>query len=199
MSDFLYHQFGLPKKCKVLSKTSLLKKSTKSRNSGSQYNRNYHVLTKLLVSPPSKVATLLKTDPPPKPTVDGRNPAPPQRAWKDDSPVNTNKEWLPMVSKWCRKWPPQLLPPLSPPVPSLAPRREVPRSLVVSLWAPPAGEGLSGTGLGKSSGLGLFKAGLAGGSSWDLFLLPNSRGVARENRRAGERSWASADFPPGRG
>ena len=28
-------------------------------------------------------------------TVDGRNPAPPQRPWKDDSPVNTNKQWLP--------------------------------------------------------------------------------------------------------
>ena len=35
------------------------------------------------------------------PPVDGRNPAPPQRPWKDDSPVNTNKEWLPMISKKC--------------------------------------------------------------------------------------------------
>ena len=35
-------------------------------------------------------------------TVDGRNPAPPKRLWRDDSPVNTNKQWFPMVSKWCR-------------------------------------------------------------------------------------------------
>ena len=35
-------------------------------------------------------------------TVDGRNPAPPEKPWNDDSPVNTNKQWLPMVSKWCR-------------------------------------------------------------------------------------------------
>ena len=26
--------------------------------------------------------------------MDGRNPAPPQRPWNDDSPVNTNKPWL---------------------------------------------------------------------------------------------------------
>ena len=37
-----------------------------------------------------------------KATVDGRNPVPPQRPWKDDSPANTNKQWFPMVSKWCR-------------------------------------------------------------------------------------------------
>ena len=35
-------------------------------------------------------------------TVDGRNFAPPKKPWNDDSPVNTNKQWLPMVSKWCR-------------------------------------------------------------------------------------------------
>ena len=35
-------------------------------------------------------------------TVDGRNPTPPKKPWNDDSPVNTNKQWLPMVSKWCR-------------------------------------------------------------------------------------------------
>ena len=35
-------------------------------------------------------------------TVDGRNPAPPKKPRNDDSPVNTNKQWLPMVSKWCR-------------------------------------------------------------------------------------------------
>ena len=35
-------------------------------------------------------------------TVDGRNPAPPKTPWNDDSLVNTNKQWLPMVSKWCR-------------------------------------------------------------------------------------------------
>ena len=35
-------------------------------------------------------------------TVDGRNPAPPKKPWNDDSPVNTNKQWFPMVSKWCR-------------------------------------------------------------------------------------------------
>ena len=28
--------------------------------------------------------------------------APPQKPWKDDSPVNTNKQWFPTVSKWCR-------------------------------------------------------------------------------------------------
>ena len=32
--------------------------------------------------------------------VDGRNPAPPN--WNDDSLVNTNKQWFPMVLKWCR-------------------------------------------------------------------------------------------------
>ena len=25
-----------------------------------------------------------------------------EKAWNDDSPVNINKEWFPMVSKWCR-------------------------------------------------------------------------------------------------
>ena len=36
------------------------------------------------------------------PTVDGRNPAPPKNPWNDGSTVNTNKQWFPMVSKWCR-------------------------------------------------------------------------------------------------
>ena len=31
-----------------------------------------------------------------------RNPAPRKKPWNDDSPVNTNKQWFPMVSKWCR-------------------------------------------------------------------------------------------------
>ena len=35
-----------------------------------------------------------------QPTVDGRNPAPPQRPWKDDLPVNTNKQWFPSGAKW---------------------------------------------------------------------------------------------------
>ena len=35
-------------------------------------------------------------------TVDGRNPAPPKKPWNDDSLVNTNQQWFPMVSKWCR-------------------------------------------------------------------------------------------------
>ena len=30
--------------------------------------------------------------------MDGQNPAPPKKPWKDDSPVNNNKLWLPMVS-----------------------------------------------------------------------------------------------------
>ena len=34
-------------------------------------------------------------------TVDGRNPAPPKKRWNDDSPVNINKQWICMVSKWC--------------------------------------------------------------------------------------------------
>ena len=34
--------------------------------------------------------------------MDGRNPAPPQTPWKDDSLVNSNKQWLVMVSKLCR-------------------------------------------------------------------------------------------------
>ena len=34
-------------------------------------------------------------------TVDGRNPAPPTKLWNDESPVNTNKQWFPRVSKWC--------------------------------------------------------------------------------------------------
>ena len=28
--------------------------------------------------------------------------APPKKPWNDDSPVNTNKHWCPMISKWCR-------------------------------------------------------------------------------------------------
>ena len=35
-------------------------------------------------------------------TVDGRNPAPPKRPRNDDYPPNTNKQWFPIVSKWCR-------------------------------------------------------------------------------------------------
>ena len=31
------------------------------------------------------------------PTVDGRNFAPPNKPWNDDSPVNTNKKSFPMV------------------------------------------------------------------------------------------------------
>ena len=35
-------------------------------------------------------------------TVDGRNPGPPKKPWKDDSPSNTNKRYgFPMVSKRC--------------------------------------------------------------------------------------------------
>ena len=32
-------------------------------------------------------------------TVDGRNPAPPKKLWHDDSSVNTNQQWLPMVAR----------------------------------------------------------------------------------------------------
>ena len=32
----------------------------------------------------------------------GQNPAPPKNPWNDDSLVNTNRPWCPMVSKWCR-------------------------------------------------------------------------------------------------
>ena len=37
-------------------------------------------------------------------TVDGCEIyfAPPKKSWKDDSSVNANKQWFPMVSKWCR-------------------------------------------------------------------------------------------------
>ena len=28
--------------------------------------------------------------------------AAPKKPWHDDSPVNTNEKWFPMVSKWCR-------------------------------------------------------------------------------------------------
>ena len=35
-------------------------------------------------------------------TVDGRNPAPPEKPGNNDPPINTNKQWLPMVSIWCR-------------------------------------------------------------------------------------------------
>ena len=34
-------------------------------------------------------------------TVDGRNPAPPKKPWNDDSLVNDNQQWFPMVLKWC--------------------------------------------------------------------------------------------------
>ena len=36
------------------------------------------------------------------PTLDGRNPAPPNKPWGDASPVNTNKHWFAMISKCCR-------------------------------------------------------------------------------------------------
>ena len=29
-------------------------------------------------------------------------PAPPKKPWHEDSPVNANKQWFPVVSKWCR-------------------------------------------------------------------------------------------------
>ena len=35
--------------------------------------------------------------------MDGRNPAPPQRPWKDESPVNSNTYWFLRVSKWCER------------------------------------------------------------------------------------------------
>ena len=35
-----------------------------------------------------------------EPYVDGRNPATP--FWNADSPLNTNKQWFVMVSRWCR-------------------------------------------------------------------------------------------------
>ena len=28
--------------------------------------------------------------------------APPKKPWHEESPVNTNKQWFPAVSKWCR-------------------------------------------------------------------------------------------------
>ena len=34
--------------------------------------------------------------------MDEGNPAPPKKPWKDDSPVNTNNQWFPIDSKWCR-------------------------------------------------------------------------------------------------
>ena len=36
-----------------------------------------------------------------RPYYFGRNPAPPKNPWNDDSPVNPNKQWLPIISKWC--------------------------------------------------------------------------------------------------
>ena len=35
-------------------------------------------------------------------TLDGQNPAPRKTPSNDDWPVNTNKQWLPLASKWCR-------------------------------------------------------------------------------------------------
>ena len=34
-------------------------------------------------------------------TVDGRIPAPPKKAWNDDPPVKSNRQWLPIVAKCC--------------------------------------------------------------------------------------------------
>ena len=34
--------------------------------------------------------------------LDGQNPAKPKKAWNADCPGHTNKQWFPMVSKWCR-------------------------------------------------------------------------------------------------
>ena len=34
--------------------------------------------------------------------MDGQNPAPPKKPWNGDSPVNSNKQWFPIVSTWCR-------------------------------------------------------------------------------------------------
>ena len=36
------------------------------------------------------------------PTVDGQNPAPPEKSGNPDSLVNTNKQWFPLVAKSCR-------------------------------------------------------------------------------------------------
>ena len=37
------------------------------------------------------------------PTVDGRNPATPEKPWNDDSPANAGKQWFPtMISIRCR-------------------------------------------------------------------------------------------------
>ena len=33
--------------------------------------------------------------------MDGQDPAPPKKPWNDDSAVNTNTCWFPMVLKWC--------------------------------------------------------------------------------------------------
>ena len=34
--------------------------------------------------------------------MDEIHSAPPKKPWNDDSPVNTNRQWFPMVSNWCR-------------------------------------------------------------------------------------------------
>ena len=34
-------------------------------------------------------------------TVDGRNPAPPQKAWNHGCHFNINEQWIPMISMWC--------------------------------------------------------------------------------------------------
>ena len=36
-------------------------------------------------------------------TVDGRNPTPPRKPCNNGSPVNTSKQWLPMLSKCCER------------------------------------------------------------------------------------------------
>ena len=32
-------------------------------------------------------------------TMDGR--APPKKPWNDNSPLHTNKQWFPMLFRWC--------------------------------------------------------------------------------------------------
>ena len=62
-----------------------------------------------MTSPYNPFPLIINPDPPRvsksasgmKHAVDGRNPAPPNKAWDDDCPANTNNSWFSIVSKWC--------------------------------------------------------------------------------------------------
>ena len=83
----------------VLRGTSILQGRQGSLSEGTKNKRGTYLLTRFYGKGGAQAQKTGKQSkisrpqirPESRHTVDGRNPAPPQRPWKDDSPVNTNK------------------------------------------------------------------------------------------------------------